>query len=86
MLVVKVTGILHGNRIDLDRAVTDLPSGSQVDVVVALRERTVAQENELLDQLCGSWSDDLSLGPIFEEILRHRGRDQGRTTTLNGPS
>ena len=83
-MVLKVSGIIRGDRIDLDRTVTDLPSGSAVNVIVAPRELSREQEDRLIEELCGAWSGDPTLGPIFDTILRERSQAPGRVIPFNG--
>jgi len=85
-MVVRAKGILRGNQIQLDQALTGLPDGSPVTVLVSPREVSEADKLRLIDELCGSWADDPSLGPIFEEIAAQRNRSESRAVSLDDPA
>jgi len=40
----------------------------------------------VLEELCGSWAGDPSLGPIFDGIIRDRLNEAGRVVPFNGSS
>lgn len=83
---VKANGVLRGDRIELDHPVKDLPDGSLVSVVLSPRGASIEERHRLIDELCGTWSSDASLDPIFEEIVEHRKDSLGRPVNLDGPS
>ncbi|MFZ5994968.1 MAG: hypothetical protein ACOYU4_08290 [Thermodesulfobacteriota bacterium] len=58
-----------------------LPEGTRVMVriepILKIREK-----REILSELCGAWSDDPSILPIFKEIEEERHRYFGREVSL----
>lgn len=83
---VKANGVLRGDRIELDHPVKDLPDGSLVSLVLSPRGVSINERRRLIDELCGTWSSDASLAPIFEKITKDRGDSLGRPINLDDPS
>lgn len=70
-VLTQIHGVIHGKQIELERA-PDLPSGSIVLVQIEPQPLTLEEKRELVDSLCGAWSDDPSIEPIFAEIEQQR--------------
>lgn len=85
-MVVRTEGVLRSGRIELARPVSALPEGCLVSVELRPRELPLAEKRRLVQELAGTWADDPSLGPIFEEIEQQRHTDQGRPIDLDDPS
>lgn len=85
-MVVRANGILHGRRIDLDGPVSLLPDGAPVEMVLTLRDLPLAEKHRMVDELCGSWKDDSSLGPIFDAIAERRSESNSRPIGFDDPS
>lgn len=81
-----VNGKIHGDRIDLDRILNEFPDGADVTVSVTAREMSIDEKHRVIDALCGSWRDDASIGPIFEEIARERAASAERSVNIDDPS
>lgn len=80
-----MAGVVHGKRIDLERE-TGLPAGAAVMVSIESMKLTLAERQQLVDELCGSWREDPSLGPVFSEIERRRAASAPRDADFDAPS
>ncbi len=80
---VQGRGTIRGTHIDLEEE-TGLPPDSAVTVsLVPVAPSPLAQTRQLIDTLCGAWSADESLRPVFEEIQRRRTSSQPRDVHLD---
>lgn len=70
-MVMRRTGIINGRRIELDRE-TGLSDGATVDVRIEHASRPLEELRRRVDDLCGAWGADESLGAVFDEIERAR--------------
>jgi len=70
-MVVQMKGTVRGRRIDLEKE-TGLPAGSIVTVNITTKPLPLKEKRRLVDALCGAWSNDPSILPIFAEIERQR--------------
>lgn len=70
-MVMRVTGIIKGRRIELDRE-TGLNDGARVDVRIEHSTPPLDELRRRVDALCGAWGADESLGVVFDEIERAR--------------
>jgi len=86
MVQVTANGILHGDRVDLERSVHELPDGARVSITISPRELTLDEKRKIADELCGAWADDPSIPGIFEEIFRDRRKSIGRDIDFDDPS
>jgi len=77
---MQTQGIIIGKYIELLHE-TDLPEGLPVTVDISPDLFSLGEKRRLIDELCGSWSDDSSLGPIFAEI--EHGRRKSRPREVN---
>lgn len=58
-----------------------LPDGTQVIVKIepTLKSR---EKKKIISELCGAWSDDASILPIFEDIEKERHHYHGREVSF----
>lgn len=75
---VTANGVLHGDRIDLDRPVRDIPDGAEVSITIKRKELSLEEKRKIASELFGAWADDPSIPGIFEEIQRDRERPSTR--------
>jgi hypothetical protein len=68
---VQVQGIIDGKLITLEHEI-GLPPGQAVIVSVEPRSLTVDEKRRLVDELCGAWAEDSSIGTVFAEIEDER--------------
>lgn len=75
-MVFTVTSKIIKGMIRLPKRVK-LPEGTKVIVKIepALK---VSEKRKIISALCGAWSDDATITPIFEEIERERHQYHGR--------
>ncbi len=54
-----------------------IPEGTKVIVTIepALK---AGEKRKIISSLCGAWSDDATIGPIFDEIEKERHQYHGR--------
>lgn len=83
---VNANGKIHGDRIDLDRILSEFPDGASVSVSVSSRELSLDEKQRLVDELCGAWRGDDSIEPIFDEIARERASSAERSVDIDDPS
>lgn len=83
---VNANGKIHGDRIDLDRILSEFPDGAAVNVSVTACSLSLDEKHTLIDSLCGSWQEDATIVPIFDEIARERSASTERTVTFDDPS
>lgn len=86
MLKITTNGVLHGDRVDLERSVHELPDGAEVSVTITQRELSLEEKRKLIDRLCGAWADDPTIPGVFEEILRERQSAASRDVSFDDPS
>jgi hypothetical protein len=82
---MQVQGIVIGNYIKLLRE-TDFPDGQPVTVNIRPDSFSLEEKRRLLDELCGSWTDDSSIDPIFKEIEQHRRDSTPRKVNFDASS
>ena len=70
-------GVIRGKRIDLEEE-TGLPPGSAVAVSLEPVPQSFEQKRQVIDALCGAWSSDQSVEPLFAEIERRRASTKPR--------
>ena len=68
---MRLQGIIHGKNIELEQE-PGLPEGTVVTVNLQPKDLSREEQDRLIDVLCGAWTQDESLSPIFEEIARQR--------------
>lgn len=84
-MAITLSGVIHGRRIDLDQEVS-LPDGAPVLVQIEPRELSLQERRHLVTTTAGSWGGDSSLDGIFEEIVRSRRDDLGRSALFDDPA
>jgi hypothetical protein len=82
---INVRGIIHGKRIDLESE-PDLPPGVPVLVRIEPQPLSLEEKRNLLDDLCGAWSGDSTIDPIFAEIEQERRQATPREVSFDDPS
>jgi hypothetical protein len=85
-MVVRTTGIVRENGIELTGPLPDLPSGTPVSVVVTPAHVDDAERHRLIDALCGAWAEDSSLQSIFDELATARAAVASRAADFDDPS
>lgn len=83
--MIQIQGVIKGRQIELERE-PELPSGSLVMVQIHPKPLTLAEKRQLAHSLCGAWSDDPTIGPIFDEIDRRRSQSPTREVDLDAAS
>ena len=83
---INANGKIHGDRIDLDRILSEFADGAAVNVSVTARELSLDDKRRLIDSLCGSWRNDPTIESIFAEIARERSASVERSVTFDNPS
>ena len=78
----KVSGVIHGRRIDLERAV-GLPDGAPVLVEIEPGEVSAAERHALVTATAGAWAGDASLAPLFAEVLQRREENSERSLNFD---
>jgi hypothetical protein len=84
-MAITLSGVIRGRRIDLDQEVS-LPDGAPVLVQIEPRDLSLQERRELVTTTAGSWGVDSSLEGIFEEIVRSRRGDPGRSALFDDPA
>ena len=64
---MQTQGVITGRYIELLYE-TGLPEGLLVTVDIRSDSFSLEEKRKMIDELCGSWSGDSSLEPIFVEI------------------
>lgn len=82
---VQVQGIIDGKHIELERE-TGLPPGQAVLVRVEPVLLSPDEKRRLVDELCGAWAGDPSIGTIFAEIEGERSAARPRDVDFDVPS
>lgn len=68
-----VQGVIKGKYIELSHSL-GIPDGMTLMLDIQIVYPTFQEQQDLIDQLCGSWADDSSLPEIFAEIDQQRHR------------
>ena len=68
---MRTQGVITGRYIELLHK-TALPDGMSVIVDIRPKSISLEEKRRIIDELCGSWAEDRSLNPIFNEIEKHR--------------
>lgn len=82
---MQAQGIIIGRYIELLHK-TDLPEGLPVTVDIRPESFSLEEKRRMIDELCGSWADDSSLGPIFCEIEDSRRSSSSREVNFDAAS
>ena len=69
---MQVHGVIDGKHIELEKE-TGLPAGSPVLVQIQSTPPDLRAQRQVIEALCGAWSDDPSLPDIFANIHRDAG-------------
>ncbi len=75
-MVFTVTSKIIKGMIRLPKKVK-IPEGTKVIVKIEPALKSV-EKRKIIASLCGSWADDATIVPIFEEIENERHRYHGR--------
>ena len=74
---MQVQGVMKGKYIELPHTI-GIPDGMTIVLDIHIFSPTFEEQQDLIDQLCGSWAHDPSLPEIFAEIDRQRQRSLPR--------
>ena len=77
-----VQGVIKGRYIELPHPI-GIPDGMTIMLDIHVVSPTFQEQQDLIDQLCGSWANDPSLSEIFAEIDRQRHRSLSRDTNFD---
>ena len=75
-MVFTVTSKIIKGMIRLPKKVK-IPEGTKVIVKIEPALKS-AEKRKIISSLCGSWADDATIAPIFEEIENERHHYHGR--------
>ncbi len=79
---LRMRGTIKGKRIELEQE-TGLPAGSIVTVNIQSKQLRLGEKRRRVSALCGAWSGDASIQPIFSEIERQRGMTLPREASFD---
>ncbi len=66
-MLTQVSGTINGKNIELEREI-GLPFGAKVIVRITPKRLLLEEKRKLIRQLCGTWTNDLTLPIVFTEI------------------
>jgi hypothetical protein len=84
-VVITVSGVIHGRRIDLEQDAS-LPDGTAVMVRLEAQVPSLEERRSLVAATAGSWASDSRMDEMFEEIVSTRRSDLGRTVRFDDPA
>ena len=82
---MQTQGVITGRYIELLHE-TDLPDGMSVIVDIRPKSFSLEEKRRMIDELCGSWAEDISLSRIFTEIKKHRCNSGPREVNFDAAS